>query len=59
MSVDVFEGSLDGLVMAEAEFDSDDAMIAFPSPPFALREVTDDPRYTGGMLVEHGLPAAP
>jgi hypothetical protein len=26
--------------------------------PFALREVTDDPRYAGGWLAAHGLPPA-
>jgi CYTH domain-containing protein len=56
LSVDVFEGPLAGLILAEAEFDSDAAMAAFPMPDFALREVTDDPRYSGGWLVANGLP---
>jgi CYTH domain-containing protein len=56
LSVDVFEGPLAGLILAEAEFDSDAAMAAFPTPDFAVREVTEDPRYSGGWLVEHGLP---
>ncbi|MDB5444113.1 MAG: hypothetical protein JWP73_2489 [Phenylobacterium sp.] len=57
ISVDRFEGPLAGLVLAEAEFDSAAAMAAFPTPDFAVREVTDDPRYSGGVLVAHGLPA--
>ena len=57
VSVDEFEGPLAGLVMTEAEFDGAEAMAAYPAPPFALREVTDDPRYSGGWLVENGLPA--
>ena len=56
MSVDEFEGPLAGLVMAEAEFDSAEAMAAYPAPNFATREVTDDPRFCGGWLVENGLP---
>ena len=56
LSVDRFEGELEGLVLAEAEFDSDAALAAFPTPDFALREVTEDARYSGGMLIAHGLP---
>ncbi len=39
-----------------AAIGDDAAMAAFPDPAFALREVTDDPRYTGGALVLHGAP---
>lgn len=56
LSVDRFEGPLAGLFLAEAEFAADAAMAAFPSPTFAMREVTDDPRYTGGELVRAGIP---
>lgn len=56
LSVDRFEGPLTGLFLAEAEFADDAAMAAFPSPAFAIREVTDDPRYTGGELVRAGIP---
>lgn len=54
--VDVFEGPLTGLIMAEAEFDSVEAMDRYAMPDFAVREVTDDVRYTGGRLVRDGLP---
>jgi CYTH domain-containing protein len=54
--VDEFQGELDGLVMAEADFATPDLLAAFPMPDFAKREVTDDPRFTGGTLVENGLP---
>ncbi len=57
VSVDRFEGDLRGLILAEAEFESAAQMAAFPTPDFALREVTHDPRYSGGSLVEHGVPA--
>jgi CYTH domain-containing protein len=56
VSVDVFEGPLAGLVLAEAEFASDEAMAAFPHPDFAEREVTADDRYTGARLALGGLP---
>jgi len=56
MSVDEFEGELAGLVMAEAEFEDAAAMEAYPSPDFAIREVTEDARYSGGRLVMEGLP---
>lgn len=56
LSVDRFEGALAGLFLAEAEFADDAAMATFPDPAFALREVTDDPRYTGGELVVNGRP---
>lgn len=56
MSVDRFEGSLAGLILAEREFETDEAMTAFVAPDFCVREVTDDPRYTGGALIRDGLP---
>ena len=56
LSVDRFEGALAGLFLAEAEFADDAAMAAFPHPAFAVREVTEDPRYTGGELVRAGVP---
>ncbi|MGZ8364322.1 MAG: hypothetical protein ACXWVO_10775 [Caulobacteraceae bacterium] len=59
VSVDVFEGPLSGLVMAEAEFEDMASMQRYPMPDFAFREVTDDIRYTGGRLVTDGLPEDP
>jgi CYTH domain-containing protein len=59
MSVDEFQGELSGLVMAEAEFETAEQMAAFPSPDFAIREVTHDQRYSGGQLVRYGTPAEP
>ena len=56
LSIDRFHGPLEGLILAEAEFDDAETLKAFPMPDFALREVTDDPRYGGGHLVRHGLP---
>ncbi|MET0792375.1 MAG: hypothetical protein ABW061_12705 [Polyangiaceae bacterium] len=56
LSIDEFQGDLAGLVLAEAEFNTSDELSAFPSPPFASREVTHDLSYTGGSLAIYGLP---
>lgn len=56
LSVDEFEGELAGLIMAEAECDTPEQLAAFPMPDFAMREVTEDIRFTGGHLAKHGLP---
>jgi CYTH domain-containing protein len=50
LSVDVFDAPLHGLVLAEAEFGTDDAALLFPVPSAAVAEVTDDPRFSGGSL---------
>lgn len=57
-SVDVFSGALQHLVMAEWEFETDEAMEAYQPPSFVGPEVTIDPRYTGGHLARHGLPSS-
>jgi CYTH domain-containing protein len=49
--IDVFEGKLDGLVLAEAEFNSAAESSALVLPSFIVREVSEDPRFTGGSLV--------
>jgi CYTH domain-containing protein len=49
--IDVFEGELSGLVLAEAEFSSDTEASALALPSFVVREVTHDHRFTGGSLV--------
>jgi CYTH domain-containing protein len=56
MIVDEFQGELAGLVLAEVEFKTAELLAAYEPPAFVIREVTDDPRYTGGHLVRHGLP---
>lgn len=50
LGYDVFAGPLSGLVLAEVEFVDDASAAAFRSPA-GLREVTDDPRFEGGVLV--------
>ena len=50
-SIDVFEGRHQGLILAEMEFEGQTELGEFALPLFALKEVTDDPFFTGGNLV--------
>lgn len=50
LGVDVFDGPLTGLVLAEAEFADDEESLAFEPPAECAAEVTDDIRFTGGSL---------
>ncbi|GAA4954294.1 hypothetical protein [Actinoplanes utahensis] len=52
LGVDVFDGRLQGLVLAEAEFTTDEEAQLFVPPADCVAEVTDDIRFTGGRLVE-------
>ena len=49
--VDVFEGPLLGLVLAEIEFENAEDEAAFQPPAEAVAEVTTKVRFTGGRLV--------
>jgi CYTH domain-containing protein len=49
--VDVFRGHLEGLHLAEVEFDSAQDAAAFAPAAFCRAEVTADRRFTGGALV--------
>jgi CYTH domain-containing protein len=51
LGVDVFEGPLHGLVLAEAEFETARDEANFHLPAQAVAEVTADVRFTGGRLV--------
>ncbi len=55
--VDEFQDALAGLFLAELEFETPDELAAYPGPSFALREVTEDARYTGARLAVEGLPS--
>lgn len=48
--IDIFEGSLRGLVLADFEFKSSEEMKTFSKPDFCLIEVTQDQMIAGGML---------
>ena len=49
-SIDLFEGALAGLELAESEQPDADALAALVAPVWALAEVSDDPVYQGGNL---------
>ncbi len=51
LSIDLFDPPLHGLVLADAEFSTDEAAQSFLQPRAAIAEVTDDARFTGGSLV--------
>jgi CYTH domain-containing protein len=51
-AVDMFLGDLFGLVLAEVSFETDEELVQFPKPPFALVDVTNDELFTGGKLCE-------
>ncbi len=58
VELDVFADDLDGLVVAEVEFDSAEAMAGFHPPGWFGREVTDDVRYANAALAVEGLEPA-
>ena len=51
MSIDVFEGRHQGLILAEMELEKKAEADEFVLPSFVLKDVTDDPFFTGGNLV--------
>jgi adenylate cyclase len=57
VEVDEYSGALDGLIVAEVEFDDEDAASAFAPPPWFGREVTGDSGYANRSLSVHGMPA--
>jgi CYTH domain-containing protein len=56
IELDVFEGELEGLVVAEVEFDSDAAADSFEPPEWFGDEVTGDDRYLNETLAIQGRP---
>jgi adenylate cyclase len=56
IELDRFGGALDGLVVAEVEFESTEASERFEGPPWFGREVTGDPAYSNRSLAERGRP---
>ena len=51
-SLDLFEGPLEGLELVEVETPDEAALVALVPPPWAAKEVTDDPRYQCGSLAQ-------
>jgi CYTH domain-containing protein len=56
IELDVYGGELDGLVVAEIEFESAPAATAFDPPAWFGPEVTDDHRYKNQALATGGRP---
>jgi CYTH domain-containing protein len=51
LSIDVFEGRQQGLILAEMELDKRAGVNELALPSFVLKDVTEDPFFTGGNLV--------
>jgi adenylate cyclase len=56
LEVDVYEGDLAGLLVAEVEFPSEAAADAWTPPPWLGAEVTTDERYKNHRLASEGIP---
>ena len=50
IELDQFHDALEGLVLAEVEFDSEEEMAAFEPPDWFGRDVTGDPAYSNASL---------
>ena len=57
IELDVYEGDLEGLVVAEVEFASEEASRAFDPPPWVGEDVTEDRRYKASRLAVDGPPS--
>ncbi len=51
LSIDVFEGRHQGLILAEIEVEQKAGVNGLVLPSFVLKDVTEDPFFTGGTLV--------
>ena len=58
IEVDVYDGDLKGLVVAEIEFPSEEEAKAFDPPGWLGEEVTGDHRYLNETLATAGAPSA-
>lgn len=57
LTLDVFEGELRPLMLAEVEFESVAESEGFTPPPYCCREVTQDARFKNQTLALKGFPA--
>jgi adenylate cyclase len=57
IELDEFGGELEGLLLAEVEFDAEEASQGFEPPDWFGREVTEDASYGNRALAERGRPA--
>ncbi len=56
IELDVYGGGLEGLVVAEVEFESEQDSADFQPPAWLGREVTGDERYANRRLAVRGIP---
>jgi len=56
VELDVYAGDLDGLVIAEVEFESEEAAEGFAAPDWLGPDVTEDLRYKNQRLARDGAP---
>lgn len=56
--LDVYSGSLDGLIVLEIEFEDVERAGQFVVPDYVLKELTEDKRYKNAYLALQGLPVA-
>lgn len=54
--IDVYEGALEGLIVAELEFGDEEEAAEMAPPGWVGRELTDDERFTNRSLAVDGLP---
>jgi len=55
-AVDKFNGFLNGLVVAEVEFDSEDETKSFIPPKWLGKDITSNKKYKNGNLSKYGIP---
>ena len=56
VELDIFQGKLKGLIMAEVEFKSEKEAHSFIPPDWFGDDVTDNPGYTNHSMAINGLP---
>lgn len=56
LELDVYTGELEGLVVAEVEFESEEAAEGFTPPGWLGPDVTEDARYKNQRLARDGAP---
>ncbi|MBQ4630964.1 MAG: CYTH domain-containing protein [Clostridia bacterium] len=56
MEFDIFEGALSGLCYMEIEFPDEESALSYPTPPWAIKDVSDDFRYKNAGLAKFGMP---
>lgn len=57
IELDIFEDSLQGLVVAEVEFKSEQESNLFKPPVWFGKEITEDQRYQNNRLATNGIPS--